>query len=261
MIPFLDILCSLIGVLILIIVVLCVAQTRKTNGRTPEEESLARKFAELTTQRKSAGKEIEPLKAKLAELAAVQADAQAKEVLLTELRKQLNLSGEEAKSNKEQAARIQKQIEDLVLQIEALVRQMPPISKEIEDLKKELALRNRKPDDKPLPVVVRPGGSGFGGNRKLFFVESSNAAITIRKGRSGKQNVGQESVVSDKNFNDFLKQVKATPDSTLIFLVRQDGWGSYNAAAGWAESQYGLVTGKLPIPGAGEVDLGMFEKN
>lgn len=261
LIPFLDILCSLIGVLILIIVVLCVAQTRKSNGRTAEQESLARKHAELTQQRLAAERELAPLQTKLAQQTALQTQLMAKEKRLTELRKRLDLPAGEATANKQQAAKLQKQVEDLVLQIAALVRQLPPMAQEIEALKKQLALRTRKPDDKPLPVQVQPSGSGVGGSRKLFFVEASNAAITIRKGRSEKINVGQASVVSDKHFNDFLTQVKATPDGMLIFLIRQDGWASYNTAAGWAENQYGLVSGKLPIPGAGEVDLRLFEKN
>ena len=44
LIPFLDILCSLIGVLVLIIVVLVVAQTQKINGRTPEELDRSQDF-------------------------------------------------------------------------------------------------------------------------------------------------------------------------------------------------------------------------
>ena len=41
MIPFLDILCSLIGVLVLIIVVLVIAQTQRINGRTREDVQLS----------------------------------------------------------------------------------------------------------------------------------------------------------------------------------------------------------------------------
>ena len=41
LVPFLDILCSLIGVLILIIVVLCVSQTQQTEGRTEEDVQMA----------------------------------------------------------------------------------------------------------------------------------------------------------------------------------------------------------------------------
>jgi hypothetical protein len=165
MIPFLDILCALIGVLILIIVVLCVAQTRQSNGRTPEEESLARKFAELTQMLKTAEQESAPLKTRLAELTATQAEARAREARLTELRKHLEMSGAEAKTNKEQATVLQKQVENQVSQIEAIIRQVTPMAKEIEALKKELELRKKKPDDKPLPVLVQPSGSGFGGNR------------------------------------------------------------------------------------------------
>lgn len=145
MIPFLDILCALIGVLILIIVVLCVAQTRQSNGRTPEEESLARKFAELTQMLKTAEKESAPMKTRLAELTATQAEARAREARLTELRKHLEMSGAEAKTNKEQATVLQKQVENQVSQIESITRQVPPLAKEIEALKKEVELRKKNP--------------------------------------------------------------------------------------------------------------------
>lgn len=260
LIPFLDILCSLIGILVLIIVVLCVANTQQSNGRTPEEEATARKFAELSRQRKSIEKERSEAVAKLGMLEARQTEAEEKKTRLTELRKRLSLTGAEATANKTKAAQIQKQIEDLMLQIEALVKQMPPIRKEIEELRKQLALLNKKPDNKPPPVVIQPSGTGQGGQKKLFFVETSNGAITLRKGRSEKQNVGAGSLMTDKGYNDFLSQIKNTPNAMLIFLIRQDGGTSYNTAAGWAQSQYGLTTGKLPIPGGGEVDLSLFEK-
>ena len=260
LIPFLDILCSLIGILVLIIVVLCVANTRQTQGRPPEEVARAHKFAALSKMRKSLDKERSEASAKLAKLEAQVADLTDKQNRLTELRKRLNLSGSEATANKTKAAQIQKQIEDLMLQIETLVRQMPPIRKEIDQLKNQLALLKRKPDNKPPPIVIQPSGGGLGGNKKLFFVEASNNAITLRKGRSEKQNVGAASLTTDKTYNDFLSQIKTTPNSMLIFLIRQDGRASYDTAAGWAQSQYGLSTGKIPIPGAGEVDLSLFEK-
>jgi len=260
LIPFLDILCSLIGILVLIIVVLCVANTQQTQGRPPEEVARAHKFVALTKMRKSLEKERAEASAKLTKLEAQEAATAEKTTRLTELRKRLSLSGAEATANKTKAAQIQKQIEDIMLQIGSLVRQMPPLRKEIEEIKKQLALLQRKPDNKPLPVIIQPSGSGQGGNKKLFFVETSNGAITLRKGRSEKENVGAENLTSNKTYNDFLSRIKSTPNSMLIFLIRQDGKGSYDAAAGWAQSQYGLNTGKLPIPGGGEVDLSLFEK-
>lgn len=260
LIPFLDILCSLIGILVLIIVVLCVANTRQTQGRPVEEVARAHKFVALTKLRKTLEKERSDASARLAKLQARDVETADKISRLTELRKRLELTGAEAAKNKTKAAQIQKQIEDLMLQIETLVRQMPPIRKEIEQIKNQIALLKRKPDDKPQPVLIQPSGGGQGGQKKLFFVEASNAALTLRKGQSQKQNVGVASITSDKAYNDFLTQIKNTPNSLLIFLIRQDGSAAYNTAAGWAQSQYGLSTGKLPIPGGGEVDLSLFEK-
>jgi len=261
LIPFLDILCSLIGILILIIVVLCVSNTQQSNGRTPEEEANARKFAELSRERKSVEKQSQELSTKIAALEARQADATEKQKRLTELKKRLDLTGEEATANKAEAAKIQKQVEDLLLQIEALVRQMPPIQNEIEELKKQLALRNKKPDDKPVPVVIQSGGTGQGEQKKLFFVETSNGTITLRNNRTEKQHIGTGALVSDKAYNDFLSKIQSTPNAMLIFLIRQDGSASYNLAAGLAQSKYKLLTGKLPMPSAGEVDLSLFYKN
>lgn len=256
LIPFLDILCSLIGILVLIIVVLCVANTQQSNGHTREEMATAGKFAELSKQRKSLEQERAEMTAQIASLEALH-DQQSR---MTELKKRLDLSGAAATANKTQAAQIQKQIEDLMFQIAALVRQQPPLRKEIEEQEKQLALRTRPPDNAPPPLVIQPSGRGLGGQKKLFFIETSNGALTLRKGRTDKRNVGAASVMTDPTYNDFLAEIKKTPNALLIFLIRQDGGTSYNLAAGWAQSQYGLPTGKLPIPGGGEVDLSLFEK-
>lgn len=261
LIPFLDILCSLIGILILIIVVLGVANTQQTNGRKPEELAIAQKYAGLSKQIVAMELEKKTLNTKITKLEIQQKEAVEKQTRLTELKKRLNLTGEEAAANKTQAAKIQKQIEDLLLQIGSLVIQIPPVEKEIEELKSRLALLKKKPDEKPLPVVIQPSGTGQGGQRKLFFVETSNNSIALRKDRVAKQNVGTGALLTDKAYNDFLAEIKKTPNAMLIFLIRQDGSASYNLAAGLAQSKYGLLTGKLPIPTAGEVDLNMFFKN
>lgn len=261
LIPFLDILCSLIGILILIIVVLGVANTQQTNGRKPEELAIAQKYAGLSKQLVSVELEKKLLKTKITNLETQQDEAIKKQTRLTELKKRLNLTGAEAATNKDQAAKLQKQIEDLLLQIGSITFQIPPIQKEIDELKSRLAFLAKKPDEKPLPVVIQPSGTGQGWQKKIFFVETSNGTITLRKDRVTKQNIGTGTLVSDEKFNDFLVEIRKTPNAMLIFLIRQDGAASYNLAAGLAQSKYGILTGKLPIPGAGEVDLNMFYKN
>ncbi|MFO1530649.1 MAG: hypothetical protein U1F77_13190 [Kiritimatiellia bacterium] len=79
LIPFLDILCSLIGVLILIIVVLCVAQTQRARGRTKEEIQLSQKYQSLVRQRKDLEKEVERRKANASAAEKLRMEREARE--------------------------------------------------------------------------------------------------------------------------------------------------------------------------------------
>lgn len=261
LIPFLDILCSLIGVLILIIVVLTVAQMRKAGGRTRQDLEIAQKFQDLQKQKKELAKSAEDLKKMIAELENRRDDLTAKQDRLVELRKRLTLSADEARNNKDLAAAAQKQVEDLLRRIEALAKDLAPLQTEIDALKKQIALKQKKPDDKPPSVIVRPSGSGSGRNQRLFFVEASGAGILVHREGGEPVRVAKESIGLDKDYNAFLKEVAGQSNAQLLFLVRRDGWWNFQKAAGWAEQEFKINTGKLPIPGDGPVDLGLFRKN
>jgi uncharacterized protein YlxW (UPF0749 family) len=270
LIPFLDILCSLIGVLILIIVTVCVAQMQKVKGRTAEDMRTARKYQDLQRQQRELEKSAAGAKAKAdaadrkraeeeAALDLKQKDLAARQQKLVELKKKLALSAEAAGTNKREAAAIQKQVEDLLAQIEAIKKSVPPLQQEISLLRKDLAERQKKPEEKPPSVIVRPSGSGTKQNQRLYFAEVNGAGVVIHKSKAELLRVPQASVGQDKDYNAFLQSVKSV-NGSLIFLVRKDGWGSYLKAAGWAEQAFSLNTGKLPIPGDGSVDLSLFEK-
>ena len=72
LIPFLDILCSLIGVLVLIIVVLVVAQTQRINGRTPEELRRAEDYLRMLRLKKEFAAKYAGINDKLEKLKQVQ---------------------------------------------------------------------------------------------------------------------------------------------------------------------------------------------
>jgi len=260
LIPFLDILCSLIGVLVLIIVVVSVAQTQRARGRTKEEVALAEKYQSLLLQLERQNETDTSTAAKLTSLDKLNADLRSKQEQLAALKKQLASSTEAAKINQEQIAKLQKQIQELIAQIAALDQSTKPVQTEIDDLKKQLAARQKKLDDKPATVVVRPYGSGTKSHQRLFFVETSGAGIAVHKSATEKQRVPYASIGVDKDYNSFLETVKKTGNSALIFLIRKDGWSAYQRAAGWAEQQYAINTGKLPIPGDGPVDLSLFQE-
>lgn len=258
LIPFLDILCSLIGVLVLIIVVLVVAQTQKINGRTQEELTRAQDHQKLLKQEKENERINALLSGKVPMLEKLREQAKAKEQEVAKLRMLIANSA----ANKQLSQNLLKEIDDLLLEISGLTAHEVALKKEIEELMAEIKKR-QPPEQKEARVVVQPGGSGLAQGTKVFFVEATSGKLTYYWDEKTKGIVSAvpEVIAVDSAFNSFLKAVGALPHTKLIFLLRDDGTGAYNLGAGWAQATYGYRVdqiGKLPIPGRGEIDLHMF---
>ncbi len=264
LIPFLDILCSLIGVLVLIIVVLCIAQTQKIQGRTPEELQRAQDFQKLTKEKKENERINELLKDKVVKLEKLQTETKQKQEQVAKLRKLLDTSTADREKNKEVSQNLMKELDNLLLEVNGLSTQDAPLKKQIADLQAEIKKR-QPPALKGAPVGVQPGGSGLAKGSQVFFVEASGGKLTFYWDGKKKNVVSATAdvVAVDVAFNAFLKAVQGVPQSKIIFLLRDDGMGAYNLGAGWAQANYGYRVdqiGKLPIPGRGEIDLQMFKE-
>ena len=258
LIPFLDILCSLIGVLVLIIVVLVVAQTQKINGRTQEELVRAQSHQKLLKQQKENERINALLGGKVSMLETLREQAKAKEQEVAKLRMLINNSA----ANKQLSQNLLKELDNLLLEISGLTAHEVALKKEIEELMAEIKKR-QPPEQKGARVVVQPGGSGLAQGTTVFFVEATSGKLTFYWDEKTKGIVSAvpEVIAVDSAFNSFLKAVGALPQTKLIFLLRDDGMGAYNLGAGWAQATYGYRVdqiGKLPIPGRGEIDLHMF---
>ncbi len=262
LIPFLDILCSLIGVLVLIIVVLCLAQTQKIRGRTPEEIQRAQEYQKMLKQQTENKRINEQLKDKVEKLEKLQTETKQKEEQVAKLRKLLTTSTADLEKNKETSQNLMKELDNLLVELNGLTPQEAPLKKQIAELQAEIAKR-KPPAVKGPPVVVQPGGSGLAKGTKVFFVEASGGRITFYWDATTKGTVSAtpDTVAVDVGFNAFLKAVQALPQTKIIFLLRDDGMGAFNLGAGWAQATYGYKVeqiGRLPIPGRGEIDLKMF---
>lgn len=261
-VPFLDILCSLIGVLVLIIVVMAVAQSQKTQGRTPEELDRSKEYVKATKQIKE-HKKTEEEAAKLAEvLQQAQKELQAKTEQFLKLRRLIT----NAKDSKEQLElallKLQKQLDDLIVEIEGLKKQQQEQTAEKVALQAEIDKRKIPPDKKVPPVVVQPSGAGMGDNVKVYFVECNGGALQILGawGEDYRLGASPEVVVADVAYNHFLTEVAKDKNSLVLFLIRDDGQGAFNNGAGRASSDYKIRVGKLPIPGRGKLDLALFDR-
>jgi biopolymer transport protein ExbD len=261
-VPFLDILCSLIGVLVLIIVVMSVAQSQKTQGRTPEELDRSKEFVKLQ-------KEIQEHKKKEQEAAKIT-------VLLQQAQKELQEKTDRylklrrliatAKDSKEQrqlaVLNLQRELDDLLVEIEGLLKQQKETTTEKAALLAEIKSRQIPEDKKIPPVIVQPSGAGMSDNVKLYFVECNGSGLQILGawGEDYRLGASPEVVVADVGYEHFMKELAKDPNALILFLIRDDGQGAFNNGAGRASSDYKIRFGKLPIPGRGKLDLALFEK-
>lgn len=262
LVPFLDILCSLIGVLILIIVVLCVSQTQQTEGRTPEDVQMAQDAKRLRQEIVERKAQDVILKEKLASLEALQKQIEEKEQRFIKLRKLLNTSKDLQEENLKISQKMQKELDDLLLEIEGMKEQQAESKKEIAALMAELKKRDVPPDKKIPPVIVQPSGTGMPADTKVYFVEAGSGALKILGawGEDYRLSATASVVVADAAYNYFLTELAKDPKSLVLFLIRDDGQGAFNNGAGRAENDYKVRVGKLPIPGRGVLDLALFSK-
>ncbi|MEQ1749050.1 MAG: hypothetical protein ABL974_06480 [Prosthecobacter sp.] len=262
LVPFLDILCSLIGVLILIIVVLCVSQSQQTNGRTPEEVQMAQEHKRMKKELAEREKLDVILKEKIAELEKLKAEIEDKEQRYLKFRKLLSSSKELQEQNKLIATKLQKELDDLLTEIDGLKKQQDDSKKIITDLMAEIKKRQIPADKKVPPVVVQPSGTGIPDTTKVYFVECATGALKILGawGADYRLSATAEVIVADAAYNHFLTEVAKDKNALILYLIRDDGQAAFNNGAGRAEGDYKIRVGKLPIPGRGQLDLALFEK-
>jgi uncharacterized lipoprotein YehR (DUF1307 family) len=265
LIPFLDILCSLIGVLVLIIVVLVVAQTQRINGRTPEEIERAQEHLRLLKLKQENTQKYAGITEKLQALKELQEKKDEKLKQAEKIKDLLTNSESMKEQNKSAATKLQAELENILREIRGFTEQEPTLRSKIAELLAALA-KLQPPDAKKDPTVtVNPAGSGLAAGTSVFFIDAAGDKLTYFWNEKDKTTVSAvpDVIVADANFNAFLESVKKIPQAKLIFLLRSDGMRSYNLGAGWAQSKFGFRVdqiGKLPVPGSGNLDFKLFGK-
>jgi biopolymer transport protein ExbD len=263
LVPFLDILCSLIGVLVLIIVVLCVSMTEQTDGRPEAEVEMAQEAKKLRKEIDSHKKIEVIVNEKIATLDELQKQIEDRQQRYIKLRKLQSTSKEILETNQKLSQQMLKELDDLLLELDGLKKQQVESKAEITKLLTELKKRQVPEDKKVPPVIVQPSGSGMAEDTKVFFVEAAGGALKIL-GAWGTEDyrlpANAETIIGDVTYNHFLTEVAKLPKALVLFLVRDDGQGAFNNGAGRADNDYKVRIGKLPIPGRGTLDLKTFDK-
>lgn len=263
--PFLDIVSCLIGVLVLLIVLLVISQKGNTGGRTMEEIQMAEDYVETKKEIEKREKENQILKEKLAVLEKIEQELEEQIQRFVKLRRLVDSSKEVQERNAEIGLQLQKELDDLIVEIEGLKKQQAASKQEIEELMAMIEERKISKDREPPPVQVQPSGSGMAKDSKVYFIEAASGGLKLLQPWEGSDedyrlSARPETVVADHAFNHFLLELQKDPNSLILFLIRDDGYGAYNNGAGRAESDYNIRTGKLPIPGRGQLQLDYFQE-
>ena len=258
--PFLSVLACLIGILTLMISVTIAVKSLETAGRDKDELARAKENQALLARQRNLQKELAALKTTVKTHHAAAVELQELEDRRIVLRRKLDEQSALLKPPAPTDKALQKLVETVVDTIEALRKERPTLEKTLADLKAELERRKIKPDREPPPILVRPGGTGSANIALVSFVECDSTGIVIHRRNGPRTNVSLAAIGTDPAFNKFLEEAKGQRGSMILFLLRDTGNPAYVRAAGWAEHQFQLRTGKLPLPGKGEVDLSLFFK-
>lgn len=260
LIPFLDILCSLIGVLCLIIVALCVAQTMRAKGITVKQFELAEKHQKLRKEEKTLQQQENQLSKELGQIVKEKNEIEQKEKEEQELKKVLENSKETIDKNLEEQEKLKRMIAELKEQNEEARKKFQPLQDEVKRLQETSEAKQKGQDEKKAPkLVVKPSGSGIAGN--FFFAEALPNELILHLGPTETKKIPVANIAENPDYKNFLGQIKNIQGAILVFLIRQGGQGTYNSAGGVAETLYKVNTTKLPLPPGGEADIAAFGKH
>lgn len=143
---------------------------------------------------------------------------------------------------------------DLQTRIAKLQQSRGRLRKEVSQL--DQAIREQNGTVQRDRIEVHFAGRGL--NLKPTFVECTSDGLVIRQ-ETQRTQIHWRSIGESDEFRRIVDRVKATPQGSVIFLIRPDGIHSFNLASAEVDKRQ-VRCGKLPIPGHGDLDLGRYEK-
>ncbi|MEA1950322.1 MAG: hypothetical protein U9N87_02985 [Planctomycetota bacterium] len=254
--PFLSILASIIGVLTLLISTMALTQMDS------EEFASLEQYEKVQRDLKEMLEEIERLKKQMdadafrmvSELDQTQRDLIVARKRLEELLKRIE-ELQEIGAKPMEVVEVP-EVKGVLLKqdLKAMQDELKGIKEQLAQLEKDLDERKRPPEESVVSVL--PGGSGLG--FEPVFVECAAKSVVLHA-RAEPEHIAIGGLEGNESFAKLLAHVAGSPKRTLVFLIRDNGLGTYRKArdlANWSEAR----NGKLPIIGQGKLDLSYFIK-
>jgi hypothetical protein len=248
--PFLDIMACLIGILVLLITAVTLAQITMHEEDTADAQAASRAAARVK-QYGTVSKELEADQAEQGRLEQLIVTAEAVREQLEEVTAEIEkLEADRLRyANPEQQAEAQR----LQEQIQAAQETLQDLQQQRDEMREQLAARANPPEAE---VRILPSGSGM--RLKPTFVECAGGSIVLHD-RPAPLRLPLRGLASSEPFLELLERVREQENGTVVFLVRPDGAGTYNTARNIARRNY-VRNGKLAVAGQGKLDLSLFQE-
>lgn len=140
---------------------------------------------------------------------------------------------------------------------------VPQLEREAAELERALATANAQVEAlgastkaDPSRIALQPSGSGVA--LVPYFVECRRDGLLVHAHDDGwSQPLRLDDPVDSAQFTRFLRRARTLEDSTIIFLIRPSGVGTYRSASQRAR-EANVRHGKLPLPGNGAIDFSLL---
>lgn len=246
---FIDVIGGMIGALSLIIISISLSHV------VPESSSASllnsqKHLVEIQIQQKKA--QINRMQKTISEINRQQADMQ-----------QAIFQLETLQQNVKRMTDRQINIAEVLEEKQALHKQIGELKTELARLRIDIAGLNKAADEKKGKTIrdkIEVRFTGRGRNLKPTFVECTAQGLVIQD-QDGeiKETINNRIISTSDKFHLLLEQVKERAGGTVIFLIRPDGIRSFNLALARTK-KYNVRSGKLPVPGSGEIDLSHYKE-
>lgn len=248
--PFLSIVICVIGCL----TIMLASEALSKIDQKPNTEEVERtaKYRQLQSQLKDSEEELDGRRD--SEYAAAFAET------IKRAESDLNSLQEEKRSRDQKVSEAEAQTADARAEIDRLKKHIDQTQKEIkqrEVLKEELA-DQAEAKKKPAPpaVAVRPTGTGK--NIRPFFVECRDNSIVLHNQKESVP-IPITAAASNAEYLATLDKASKTENGIVIFMLRENGIGTYSMASNIA-ADHGCRNGKIPLIGQGRVDVSSFRR-
>ncbi len=248
--PFLDIMACLIGILVLLITAVVLAQISQNveevagQRSAAEAQRMAHRYRQIAQRLEVESEKLEELQEQLREAEALKAQIQQVVAQLEQL-------------ETEQEEQVEQQVQLLAErreQIEQLEQQIAERQEQRAELLEQMAELETVPDPH---VRIVPSGTGY--QLTPTFIEcTADRLVVHREGDLEPLPLPVRGLANNETFLELLERVREQPRGTIVFLLRPDGIATYNTARNLARRNY-VPNGKLAVAGYGDIDLSLFQ--